>query len=104
MTSLDVTIMGRPYRLACKDGEELALREAVALVDERMSTIRDSGKIKGIDRIAVIAALGIAADYLAIKPVENLETQDSIKAELIEKIKEMNEILDNEISLQKKLL
>ena len=68
MTTLDVTIMGQPYRLVCKEGEELALKQAIAYLDERMNAIRDAGKIKGTDRIAVMAALGIAApgDKLAL--------------------------------------
>ena len=57
MTTLDVTIMGQAYRLACKEGEELALKQAVAYLDERMNSIRDTGKVKGTDRIAVMQRL-----------------------------------------------
>ena len=39
MTTIDVTIMGQSYRLACKEGEELALKQAVAYLDERMCAI-----------------------------------------------------------------
>ena len=54
MTTLDVTIMGQAYRLACKEGEELALKQAVAYLDERMNAVREAGKVKGTDRIAVM--------------------------------------------------
>jgi cell division protein ZapA (FtsZ GTPase activity inhibitor) len=62
MIQVDVSIMGQAYRLACKEGEEATLQQAVAYLDKKMCAIRDSGKIKGNDRIAVMAALGIAAE------------------------------------------
>ncbi|TDQ44067.1 cell division protein ZapA [Tepidicella xavieri] len=57
---VEVQIMSQSYMLACPvDGEE-ALREAVAKVDGAMCRIRDAGKVKARDRIAVLAALNIA--------------------------------------------
>src|SRR5471032_295958 len=67
MIQLDVSILGQPYRLVCKAEEERALREAAAFLDKKMSAIRDGGKIKGNDRIAVMAALGMAAEFLSVK-------------------------------------
>lgn len=61
---LDVTILGREYRVACGAGEQEALLRAVAHLDARMREIRDSGKVAGMDRIAVMAALNIANDLL----------------------------------------
>lgn len=59
---VEVQIMSQTYVLACPaDGEE-ALREAVAQVDAAMCRIRDAGKVKARDRIAVLAALNIAYD------------------------------------------
>ena len=57
---VEVQIMSQSYILACPvDGEE-ALRESVAKVDAAMCRIRDAGKVKARDRIAVLAALNIA--------------------------------------------
>jgi cell division protein ZapA len=61
---LDVSILGREYRIACAEGERAALLEAVAHLDARMREIRDSGKVSGVDRIAVMAALNLANDLL----------------------------------------
>jgi cell division protein ZapA len=61
-TAIDAIIMGQSYKLACKEGEELALKQAVAYLDECMCAIRDAGKIKARDRIAVLAALNLAFD------------------------------------------
>ena len=102
MTTLDVTIMGQPYRLACKEGEELALKQAVAYLDERMNAIRDAGKIKGTDRIAVMAALGIAADFLSSRNASGPFSSMSL-SEVRDKITSMNAILDTALAPQEKL-
>ena len=60
----DVNILGRVYKVACADGEEHALNEAVVYLDKQMREIRDRGKVSGIDRIAVMAALNIAHEVL----------------------------------------
>jgi cell division protein ZapA len=61
---LEVSIMGQSYMLACRPGEEAALDRAVQHVDREMCAIRDIGKIKARDRIAVLAALNIAHSLL----------------------------------------
>ena len=58
--TLEVTIMGQSYVLACPEGEQGALREAVTEVDREMCSIRDLGKIRARERIAVLAALNLA--------------------------------------------
>jgi cell division protein ZapA len=62
--TLDVTILGRDFKIACKEGEREELTEAVALLDRRMRDIRDAGKVSGAERIAVMAALNIAHELL----------------------------------------
>lgn len=57
---LEVQIMGQSYTLACPPDGEPALHEAVQKVDAAMCRIRDAGKVKARDRIAVLAALNIA--------------------------------------------
>lgn len=60
MKQMEVTIMGQSYLLGCPDGGEAALRAAVAQVDREMCAIRDAGKVKARERIAVLAALNLA--------------------------------------------
>ncbi|MFT3857795.1 MAG: cell division protein ZapA [Aquabacterium sp.] len=60
MKQIEVAIMGQSYLLGCPDGGEERLREAVAQVDREMCAIRDSGKLKARERIAVLAALNLA--------------------------------------------
>jgi cell division protein ZapA len=60
MKQMEVTILGQSYILACPDGGEASLLAAVASVDNEMSAIRDAGKVKARERIAVLAALNLA--------------------------------------------
>ena len=60
MKQLEVTILGQSYILGCPDGGEALLSAAVASVDREMSAIRDAGKVKARERIAVLAALNLA--------------------------------------------
>ncbi len=60
MKQIEVTIMGQSYILGCPDGGETSLLAAVASVDKEMSAIRDAGKVKARERIAVLAALNLA--------------------------------------------
>ena len=60
MKQLDVEIMGQRYLLSCPEGGEAALLQAVQRVDAAMCKIRDAGKVKARDRIAVLASLNLA--------------------------------------------
>jgi cell division protein ZapA len=60
MKQMEVTILGQSYLLACPEGGEELLQAAVAAVDREMSAIRDAGKVKARERIAVLAALNLA--------------------------------------------
>ncbi len=66
MNQIEVAIMGQSYRLGCPEGGEERLRMAVAQLDREMCAIRDSGKLKARERIAVLAALNLA--YLLHEP------------------------------------
>ena len=59
---IEVQIMGQSYLLGCPEGGEARLLAAVGRVDAAMCKIRDAGKIKARDRIAVLAALNLAFD------------------------------------------
>jgi cell division protein ZapA len=60
MKQVEVTILGQGYVLGCPEGGETLLHAAVADVDREMSGIRDSGRVKARERIAVLAALNLA--------------------------------------------
>ena len=60
MKQMEVTIMGQSYLLGCPEGGEVALSKAVSQVDKEMCAIRDAGRVKARERIAVLAALNLA--------------------------------------------
>ncbi|MDY0977978.1 cell division protein ZapA [Massilia sp. CFBP9012] len=102
MIHLDVTIMGQPYRLACRDGEERTLREAVSYLDGKMCQLRDSGKVRGTDRIAVMAALSVAAEFLSVKSPQGPLSDMSI-LEVKQKLEAMHTVLDKALAPQENL-
>jgi cell division protein ZapA len=63
--TLDVTIMGRTYKVACSDEERNALLSAVAYLDRKMTEIKSAGRVASAERIAVMAALNIAHELLS---------------------------------------
>ncbi len=69
MKQLEVTIMGQSYILGCPEGGEQPLMQAVGSVDREMSAIRNAGKVKARERIAVLAALNLAY-ALAERPAQ----------------------------------
>jgi cell division protein ZapA len=68
MKQQEVTILGQSYILGCPEGGEALLSAAVSSVDREMSAIRDAGKVKARERIAVLAALNLAYQ-LADRPL-----------------------------------
>jgi cell division protein ZapA len=64
MVTLDVSLLGREYKVSCRESEQAQLMEAVAFLDRRMREIRETSKIVGSERIAVMAALNIAHELL----------------------------------------
>ncbi len=61
---LDITLLGKEYRVACPPSEHAALLAAVAYVDEKMHDIAEKTKSNISERIAVMAALNIAHEHL----------------------------------------
>lgn len=86
-TTIEVSIMGQSYMLACAEGEQEALRHAVAEVDREMCSIRDLGRIRARERIAVLAALNLAYQLAERGPVADAGgTADADIAALVQRI------------------
>jgi cell division protein ZapA len=71
---LEVQIMGQSYLLGCPDGGQARLLAAVDKVDQAMCKVRDAGKIKARDRIAVLAALNLAFEQTDAETSTETET------------------------------
>lgn len=64
---VDVTILGREFTVSCTDEERQGLMDAVSYLDSKMHEIRDSGKVVGIERIAIMTALNLSHELLNTK-------------------------------------
>jgi len=62
---LDVNIMGREFRIACQEDEQKDLLKAIEYLNMKMREIRDAGKVIGVERIAIMAALNITHEFLS---------------------------------------
>jgi cell division protein ZapA len=72
---VNVKILDKEYQISCKADEKAALLDSADLLNSKMLEIRDSGKVTGLDRIAVMAALNMANELLAAQGHgEHLET------------------------------
>ena len=65
--ALQVNVMGREFRVACPESEQKELLEAVEYLNRKMDEIRDNGKVIGVERIAIMAALNIAHEFLGTR-------------------------------------
>lgn len=76
--TLAVTILDREYLVACPTGQEKRLTEAADTLNEKMREIREHGKVFGIERIAVMAALNLTNELLRTRP-ENATDRTAIE-------------------------
>ncbi len=101
--ALDVTIMGRSYKVTCPDEERDALLQAVAYLDQKMGEIKSSGRIAGVERIAVMAALNIAHEMLEARAPRTAPDGFDM-AEARRRMAAMQAVLDQALAPQEKLL
>ncbi len=67
LTQVNVKILEREYQFSCPEDERNELIRSAEYLNARMRQIRDSGKVVGLDRIAVMAALNLANELLRIR-------------------------------------
>lgn len=95
---LQINIMGREFRVACAEDEQKGLLEAVDYLNRKMSEIRDNGKVIGLERIAIMAALNIAHEFLSTKVGASFDM-----AEIKRRMNSMNSLIDQAMAEQSKL-
>jgi len=70
-----VTILGKDYQVACPEDQQDALIASARMVHQNMEKIRNTGKVVGVDRIAVMAALNIAHELLSLQQDESQDVK-----------------------------
>jgi cell division protein ZapA len=87
MNQIEVTIMGQSYILACPEGRDAEMMAAVSQVDREMIAIRDGGKVKSRERIAVLAALNLAFSIPERSPAKTASEEGTVDIDgLIQRI------------------
>ena len=80
--TVSVDILDKEYQVACPADEELALMQAARYLDQHMRDIRSTGKVIGLERVAIMAALNISHELLALKsgnsPIATNEEQERL--------------------------
>ena len=94
---IDVTILGRQFRVACTDDEKQQLLKAVGYLDGKMREIRDSGKVIGVERVAIMAALNMAHELLSVR-VDGVDL-----GEVRRRMSNMRIMIDDVLSAQDEL-
>ena len=103
--TIDVTIMGRSYKVACSDEERDDLMAAVALLDRKMSEIKTAGKVASTERIVVMAALNMANELLQAKSSAPHAPSNRVDLESMRgRMQSMQAVLDEALAPQEKLL
>jgi cell division protein ZapA len=95
---VSVTVLGREYLIACTPEEKPDLLACARYVDQKMTAIRDGGKVVGADRIAVLAALQLAQELMSVRA-----TDGSAVGEARRRIRELNTLADEILAPQEKL-
>ena len=100
--ALDITIMGRTYKVTCADEEREELLRAVAYLDQKMNEIKAAGRVGSVERIAVMAALNIAHELLTQQPPKNAANGFDFEG-LKRRMSAMQATLDQALAPQEKL-
>ena len=103
---LTITVMGREFRVAAPEGEERQLLASVDFLNKKMREIRDSGKVVGNERIAIMAALNIAHEHMQKPGAARAAKSEHVEVDVDfarRKISVFEDILEKAISEQEKL-
>ena len=88
LARVTVRILDKDYQVACPDEERAALLESAALLTRKMQEIRASGKVVGLDRVAVMAALNLSHEIL-----QHQLATDQAQQALVERLRTLNDRL-----------
>lgn len=103
---MTINVMGREFRVAAPGGEERQLVASVEFLNKKMREIRDTGKVVGNERIAIMAALNIAHEFLQLQAggKGTKATHANVDSELVaRKMDEFEGIIEKALADQEKL-
>ena len=80
-SAVSIVIMGKDYKIACDPDEQDDLIEAAQQLDTQMRKMRDTGKVNGADRIAVMVALNLAHELQVVK-AQNAALNENLRSHI----------------------
>ena len=89
-----VNILGKEFRVACPADEQSALLASANLLNTRMQEIRDSGKVIGADRIAIMAALNLTHELL-----QNRNQRETLSHSITTRIRLLQDKIDRALEM-----
>jgi cell division protein ZapA len=98
-----INVMGREFRVAAPEGEEKQLVASVDYLNRKMREIKDTGKVVGNERIAIMAALNIAHEFLSSKAGKAAASSSFDEAAVKRRIEAFENIIEKALSDQDKL-
>jgi len=90
--AVTISLLGREFRVGCPEGEEKQLLASVDYLNRKMKEVRDTGKVVGNERIAIMAALNIAHEHMSNPGKASAASVDT--ASIRRRILAMQETLD----------
>jgi cell division protein ZapA len=90
IAQVSVRILDKEYQVACPAEERTDLLDSAEILNSKMREIRDSGRIVGLDRIAVMAALNMANDLMHAQAKD-----EQLEGNYSERLKSINERVDS---------
>ncbi|OGT60620.1 MAG: hypothetical protein A3F14_01380 [Gammaproteobacteria bacterium RIFCSPHIGHO2_12_FULL_43_28] len=91
-----VDILGKPYPIRCQESEVTYLQEAASYLNNKMLDIKESGKVINLERIAIMAALNMAYEYLEMK-----DNKSGLMSKINQRLSQLQEKIDSAINQSK---
>lgn len=95
--ALTINVLGREFRVSCPEGEQKQLLASVDFLNRRMKEVRDTGKVVGNERIAIMAAVNIAHEFMS-NPGKGSNGASVDNAAIRRRILAMQEMLDSALA------
>lgn len=91
--TVTVRILDREYKVGCSAEEKRNLQDAAEMLDQRMQDLKRNAKIVGGEKIAVMAALNIAAEFLKLK-----DSEAQLSGALADRVASLNDLIDEKLA------
>jgi cell division protein ZapA len=95
--AITISLLGREFRVGCPEGEQKQLMASVDYLNRKLKEVRDTGKVVGNERIAIMAALNIAHEFMS-NPGKGGGAQSVDNASIKRRILAMQETLDSALA------